>query len=366
MLAQLGISRPMAMYELYSRVGSAAKIVNAREHIREICPDISDRFVKLLSTLEQFRKRAEEEMEYTEKHRIKVLCMPDPNYPQRLKNCPDAPMVLYSLGNADLNARHTVSIVGTRHCTAYGRELVQAFVRDLKNLCPDVIIFSGLAYGIDVSAHRAALDNGLSTVGIVAHGLDDIYPRTHRDTAAAMLKNGGLLTEYTTHTQPKAHNFVQRNRIVAGCTDATLLVESARKGGGLITCRIAQSYGRDVFAFPGAVGAEYSEGCNNLIHNNTAGLITSAEDFVKDMNWEISEESKKKPNQGIERTLFPDLSSDEQRVVDVLSKNNDLQINTLAIQSDTPIARLSAILFELEMKGVVQTMAGGTYHLLTL
>ena len=229
-----------------------------------------------------------------------------------------------------------------------------------------MIIFSGLAYGIDVSAHRAALDNGLSTVGIVAHGLDDIYPRTHRDTAAAMLKNGGLLTEYTTHTQPKAHNFVQRNRIVAGCTDATLLVESARKGGGLITCRIAQSYGRDVFAFPGAVGAEYSEGCNNLIHNNTAGLITSAEDFVKDMNWETSEESKKKRNQGIERTLFPDLSPDEQRVVDVLSKNNDLQINTLAIQSDTPIARLSAILFELEMKGVVQTMAGGTYHLLTL
>ena len=150
-------------------------------------------------------------MDYTEIFRIKVLCMLDPNYPQRLKNCPDAPMVLYSLGNANLNARHTVSIVGTRHCTAYGRELVQAFVRDLKNLCPDVIIFSGLAYGIDVSAHRAALDNGLSTVVIVAHGPDDIYTRTHRDTSAAMLNNGGLHTEYKTHTKPTALNFYIQN-----------------------------------------------------------------------------------------------------------------------------------------------------------
>ena len=179
-----------------------------------------------------------------------------------------------------------------------------------------------------------------------------------------MLENGGLLTEYTISTKPKAQNFVQRNRIVAGCSDATILVESASKGGGLITCGIARSYNRDVFAFPGNIGAEYSEGCNNIIRDNGASLITSAIDFVKAMGWGDDLLLEKSLQQGIERTLFPDLSADEQTVVDVLQKNNDLQINLLSVQTRLPISRLTALLFELEMKGVVKALAGGSYHLL--
>ena len=177
-------------------------------------------------------------------------------------------------------------------------------------------------------------------------------------------KGGGVITEYTTKTQPVPKNFVQRNRIVAGCADATLLIESANKGGGLITCSIARSYSRDVFAFPGAIGAEYSEGCNNLIRDNGASLVTSAYDFVKAMNWDNDIKLEKAQQRGIERSLFPDLTDDEKAIVNALQKQNDLQINMLSVQSNLPIARLMALLFELEMKGIVKTMAGGCYHLL--
>lgn len=179
-----------------------------------------------------------------------------------------------------------------------------------------------------------------------------------------MLQHGGLLTEYTSRTQPKAHNFVQRNRIVAGCADATILVESAQRGGGLITCSIARSYGREVFAFPGPVGAEYSEGCNNLIRDNGAALITSAADLVKAMGWDDGIRLANAQRKGIERSLFPDLSEEEQTIVNTLSKNNDLQINMLSAQSGIAISRLTALLFEMEMKGLIRTMAGGCYHLL--
>ncbi|MCR5077192.1 MAG: DNA-processing protein DprA [Prevotella sp.] len=350
--------------ELYKRAGSATAVMEHRNDIRDILPDASRQLVEALKDADSVRPRAEKELEYDQQHHIQPICMNDRRYPQRLKECADAPLLLYHLGNADLNCRHTLNIIGTRHCTTYGQDIIRTFVRELKTICPDVLIFSGLAYGVDIHAHREALANGFSTVGVLAHGLDDLYPRGHRETAAEMVRQGGLLTEYMTHTQPVARNFVQRNRIVAGCSDATILIESAAKGGGLITCNIARSYGREVFAFPGAIGAEYSEGCNNLIRDNGAALITSATDFVKAMGWDEDKKLEQAQKKGIERTLFPDLSAEEETVVKALGKNNDLQINLLSVQANIPIARLTGVLFGLEMKGVVRAMAGGCYHLL--
>ena len=350
--------------ELYKRAGSATAVIEHKRDIREILPEASTHLIQALKDIDSLREWAEQEFEYDHLHNIEPICMNDERYPQRLKECPDAPILLYYLGNADLNNRHVINIIGTRHCTTYGQDIIRSFVRELKALCPDVLILSGLAYGVDIHAHRAALENGFETIGVLAHGLDDIYPRGHRDTALKMIKQGGLLSEYTTHTQPVARNFVQRNRIVAGCADATILVESAAKGGGLITCSIARSYGREVFAFPGAVHSDYSEGCNNLIRDNGAALITSATDFVKAMGWDDDIKLGQAQQRGIERTLFPDLSSEEEAIVRVLAKNNDLQINLLSIQANIPISRLTGILFTLEMKGVIRAMAGGCYHLL--
>ena len=235
---------------------------------------------------------------------------------------------------------------------------------ELRGFCPQVLIVSGLAYGVDINAHRRALENDYETVGVLAHGLDQIYPYRHRDTAAQMLNHGGLLTEFMTQTNADKPNFVRRNRIVAGMADAVILVESAAKGGGLITAEIAQSYARAVFAFPGNVGQPYSEGCNNLIRDNGAGLISNASDFVKAMGW-MDETLRQQANtDGIERNLFPDLSPEEEQVVSLLQQTNDLQLNIITVKTGIPIGRLTALLFQLEMKGVVKPMAGGMYHLL--
>jgi len=272
--------------------------------------------------------------------------------------------VLFYMGTADLNQRRVINIVGTRHCTPYGADLVRRFVADLKGQCPEVLIVSGLAYGVDICAHRHALQNGFETVGVLAHGLDEIYPPRHRETAREMLKKGGLLTEYMSETNADKVNFVRRNRIVAGMSDSTILVESAAKGGGLITTSIAQDYNRAVFAFPGAVGAPYSEGCNNLIRDNGAQLITSAADFVAAMGWQADAQLHQAKRQGIERECFPDLTAHEQAVVAALAKAGDLQLNQLSAIVNIAIGQLAAILFQLEMKGVVRSLAGGTYHLL--
>ena len=303
--------------------------------------------------------RSAAEMEFITKNNIRALTLNDDDYPRRLSECPDAPIILYYKGSADLNQLRVINIVGTRQCTTYGQDLIRLFISDLRTLCPDVLIVSGLAYGVDICAHRHALDNGFETVGVLAHGLDQIYPHHHRDTAAVMTRQGGLLTEYMSQTQALPNNFRQRNRIVAGMSDATILVESAYKGGGLITCRIAQEYGRDVFAFPGAVGMPYSEGCNKMIRDNTAALITSAHDFMESMGW--AESPPHTPP--VEGELFPDLSAEEQLIVDALRQSNDLQLNLISVKTNIPISQLAALLFQLEMKGIVKPLAGGTYHL---
>ena len=301
-------------------------------------------------------------MGFVEKNRLTCLTLQDEAYPARLRECEDAPVVLFFKGNVDLNRLHVINMVGTRRATEYGKQFCADFLHDLSALLPDVLVVSGLAYGIDIHAHRAALANDISTVAVLAHGLDRIYPSLHRKTAVDMLANGGLLTEFLTETNPDKHNFVSRNRIVAGMCDATIVVESAAKGGSLITADLADGYHRDCFAIPGRVTDTASIGCNQLIRDNKAALVQSAGEFVKMMGWTDTEPSVKA--EGIQRSLFPELTEEEEAVVRILVRQGDLHINTLVVEADIPVNRMSALLFELEMKGVVKTLVGGVYHLL--
>lgn len=350
--------------QLYRKLGSATNIMEHRHDIRAVLPDATPRLIKALKDISDAMRRAEKELEFDENHRIKPLVFNDDDYPQRLRECEDAPLVVYYRGTADLNKQRIISVVGTRHCTVYGQEIISKFISQLKELCPDVLVVSGLAYGVDIQAHRNALKNGFETVGVLAHGLDYLYPTAHRDTATEMLKQGGLLTEFMTSTNADKINFVRRNRIIAGTADATIVVESAAHGGGLITADIANSYGREVFAFPGNIGMPYSEGCNNLIRDNKAALITSAEDFVKTMGWEQDAKLKKVREKGIERQMFPELTDDETRIVNTLQHTNDLQANIISVKCGLPISTVASTLFNLELKGIVRLYAGGVYHLI--
>lgn len=346
-------------HNLVKAMGNATEVFQHRMQLPQLVPGVTERLVQVLDTPEAFQ-RAEEELRYAEKNHIQCISINDPFYPSRLRECEDAPLLLFYRGNADMNALRVINIVGTRHATPYGQDICMQFLKDLSQLCPDILVVSGLAYGIDIHAHRAALQNGFNTIGVLAHGLDRIYPSTHRKTAIDMLEQGGLLTEFMSGTNPDRQNFVKRNRIVAGMSDATIVVESASKGGALITAELAESYHRDCFAFPGRISDEYSAGCNKLIRDNRAALITSAEDFINSMGWSAT------PTQPhIQRQLFPELNADEQLVINLLQKQAEgIQINQLVIEANIPINRMSALLFELEMKGVVRAMAGGIYRIL--
>ena len=350
--------------ELYKAVGSAQQIYEHRNEIGDVVKEASPRLKEALKDWSEAMKRAEFELKFMQEHQIRAITLNDDDYPQRLSECADAPIVVYYRGNADLNQSKIINIVGTRQCTQYGKDLIRRFMSDLRKMCPQMLVVSGLAYGVDICAHREALNNDYETVAVLAHGLDQIYPYRHRDMAIKMLSHGGLLTEFMSQTNADKSNFVRRNRIVAGMSDSCIVVESAAKGGGLITAEIAQSYDRAVFAFPGAVGMTYSEGCNNLIRDNVAALITSAEDFVKAMGWQDEALRQRAHAEGIERNLFVDLSPEESSIVSLLQETNDLQLNILSVRTGIPIGQLTALLFQLEMKGVVKPLAGGMYHLM--
>lgn len=350
--------------ELYRKLGSATAVMEHRHDIKAVLPDATPRLEEALKDVSEAMRRAEQEMKFDEDHNIQPLVIGDDNYPERLRRCDDAPLVLYYRGTANLNHRHIISIVGTRHCTIYGQDIIRRFTDDMKSLCPDTIIISGLAYGVDINAHRQALTNGMETVGVLAHGLDYLYPTAHRETATEMLRQGGLATEFMTGTNADKMNFVRRNRIVAGLADATIVVESASKGGSLITANLASDYNRDVFAFPGNVGAPYSMGTNNLIRDNKATLITSAEDFVNLMGWTNDNQILKAKKNGIERQLFPELNDNEKKIASLLANNNNMQISVISMRSGLTIPTISAALLNMEMQGIVRQMAGGIYHLI--
>ena len=362
-LTRIGHFSLASALHLYRTLGSGEEIFLHRNEAQDILPDCSPRLIDNLKDWSEPLKRAEVELEFCRNNNIRVLCLGDDNYPKRLEDCADAPLVMYYKGNANLNQSRVINIIGTRHCTTYGADFIRRFIHDLKALCPEVLVVSGLAYGVDINAHQQALAVGYETVGVVAHGLDYLYPAAHKDVAREMVNHGGLLTEFMTCTNADKGNFVRRNRIVAGMSDACILIESAAHGGGMITAGIAFDYGREVFALPGRVGDHFSEGCNNAIRENKAMLLTSAEDFVKTMGWEDDALRIEAQKKGIERQLFPDLSPEQQRIVDVLTKSNDLQLNQLSVKTGISIGDITSILFQMEMMGVVKPMAGGNYHL---
>lgn len=352
---------PVRCRNLISAMGSASAVFDNAKELHTYISGLSRDVLQQINN-QKLLKIAEKEVEFSIKENIHIILDNECEYPSRLRECNDAPLLLFFKGNANLNNLKIVSIVGTRHATDYGKMLTRRFVRELAELCPGTMVVSGLAYGIDIEAHSAAVEAGLPTVAVLAHGLDRIYPAVHRPMVNAMIPNGGVITEYKTNTRPDRQNFVTRNRIIAGMADATVVVESAIHGGALVTASLANEYSRECFAFPGRVGDEYSAGCNHFISTNKAVLIQSAADFVKSMMWDVDMTPGKKRH--VQRQLFVEMSPEEENVVDILRREGDMQINTLVLHSSIPVNKLVSIMFGLEMKGVVTVLAGNVYHLI--
>lgn len=305
-----------------------------------------------------FLLHAEKEIKFIERNKIRVDFYTDKSYPRRLKNCIDAPILIYSKGNFDINQNRVISIVGTRNATPYGKQACDELVQKLaeRNYFP--LIVSGLAYGIDVQAHKSALKYQLPTVGVVAHGLDKLYPSLHKEVANKMIENGGLVSDFPSNTKIDPSNFIRRNRIVAGLADCTIVVESGEKGGALITAEIASSYNRDVFAFPGRAGDIFSKGCNQLIRNNGANLIEGIDDLEYFMGWE--KVSKEKT---LQTSLFMDLSPEEEKVVGLLQEQGELFIDQISAEIKMPVSRISALLLNMEFKNLLVALPGKMYRL---
>jgi len=303
--------------------------------------------------------RAEQEVEFVEKNNIKPIFFTESEYPVRLKACADSPILLYFKGKLDFNNMHFISIVGTRSATDFGKEFTESLVAQLKpyNTC----IVSGLAYGIDITAHKESLKLQVPTVAVVAHGLDRIYPGVHSNIARDMQSNGGVLTDYVSGTTPDRENFPKRNRIIAGLSEATIVVEAAKKGGALITGQIASSYNRDVFAVPGRVTDKYSEGCNHLIKTNQASLIQSAKDIEYLLGWKSTKEMKDKP---VQKSFFVSLNEKETKVVELLREKNSMQLDAMGLKLSWPVSKVFPVLTTLELKGVVRSKPGRVYELI--
>lgn len=341
---------------LVSYCGSVEAVFKEKRQVLEKVPGIGSAHASSVLNQKVF-ERAEEEIEFIQKKNIEAIFYLDQNYPKRLTHCEDSPLMLYYKGNADLNATKMISIVGTREATEYGRHLCEKLIADLAVYSP--LIVSGLAYGIDICAHKAAMDNGLKTLGVVAHGLDKLYPALHKSAAAKMIEQGGLLTDFMSKTIPDRENFPRRNRIVAGITDATIVIESKKDGGSLITADIANSYNRDVFAFPGKVGDPTSEGCNNIIKQNKAALIQSAADIVYILGWEKLQQK----NRNIQKQLFVELKPEEETLVNVMKEKDAINVDDLCLIAKMPMSRVSSLLLTLEFSGIVKSLPGKMYKL---
>ncbi|HMV08885.1 MAG TPA: DNA-processing protein DprA [Cyclobacteriaceae bacterium] len=342
--------------QVVSYTGSAEKVFKTPKGKLMQIPGVGEVTAQAILNGKPF-ERAEKELRKAEKESVELVFYMDKKYPSRLKNIPDAPSILYLKGTIDFENPRTVAIVGTRQATEYGKERVEEIVRDLASHQP--LIVSGLAYGIDIHAHKQAVKHGLPTVGVMGSGMDRIYPSAHKETAKKMFELGGLLTESPFGTKPDAHNFPQRNRIIAGLCDALLVIEAAEKGGALITAEIANSYNKDVFACPGSVGETYSAGCNNLIKSNKANLLTSVKDIEYIMGWDAAKPQKKKVSVALDG-----YDANEQTVLKVMiDKKANVLIDELSWKSNLPVSQLASVLLGLEFKGVVKSMPGKQYSL---
>ena len=350
--------RYMAIKQYIEACGSARALLANPKMLKERIPDVSVKHLALFDKTKEAYDKALEEWAYIQEKGLQCICYCDSRYPSRLRECIDAPAVIYSHGDVDLNTTKVLAVVGTRHISAYGKQVVHACIKDLARLCPDTLVVSGLAYGVDIHTHRACLEYGLKTVAVLAHGLDRIYPAVHRKTAADMVsKGGGLMTDYPIHTTPDKHHFIARNRIVAGMADATLVIESAIQGGSLITADLAESYNRPVFAVPGKITDEFSAGCNELIRANRAYCTPNIEYVVEQLNWDYQSPSV------IEPQLFPDLSEEEETVCTLLREEGGLSLDELALSLHVPANVLIGVLMNLEIKGLIMNLAGNRYQL---
>jgi DNA processing protein len=305
-----------------------------------------------------YLETAEEEVEYIKKNNIQTFFYLDDEYPFRLKQCEDSPVIFYFTGNCNLNESKVLSIVGTRSATPQGKAICEKMISGLASGHPDLVIVSGLAYGIDITAHKSAITNNLATIGVLAHGLKTIYPSIHRSTTRKMINKGGLLTDFLSDILPERNNFLKRNRIIAGLSDATIVIESGLKGGALITADIANSYSRDVYAVPGRPDDQWSAGCNNLIKKNIAALVDKHEDIEEYLNWKPS--GTKEPMQ---RLLFHELGGNEKLIYEKLKQDRELTIDVMCQILDIPVHKLSSILLQMEFNGIVKCFPGNIYRL---
>jgi len=341
---------------LISYCGSVEAVFKKKKYQLEKIPGIGGERADAILNHTVFEK-AEQEVRFIRKHKINTFFYLDHDYPARLKNCEDAPVLLFLKGEAELNHARMVAIVGTRNATPYGKQVTEKLVEEFSKYNATVV--SGLAYGIDIIAHKASLKNKIPTIGVLAHGLDRIYPGDHKPVAEKMIRNGGVLTEFTSRTNPDRENFPSRNRIVAGMTEATIVIESATKGGALITADIANSYNRDVFAVPGKIGEKYSEGCHELIRTNKAMLIESADQVAEMLNW--NEPEKKKEDRQLK--FFHELKTEEKVLVNLLQQNGKLDIDSLTIHANMAMSKVSSTLLNLEFSGILRSLPGKVYEL---
>ncbi len=342
--------------KLIAACGSVEAVFKEKLRVLQKVKGVNAAVLKNLKHKEIFEE-AEKEIIFMEKNHINAHNFQEEAYPWRLKHCIDGPVLLFQKGKIDLNKKKIISIVGTRNITNYGKAFLEEFITELKPYHP--VIVSGLAYGVDILAHRLAVENGLQTIAVLAHGLDMTYPKVHRKDVEKIMKNGGLMTDFPSNTNPDRENFVKRNRIVAGLSEATIVIESASKGGSLITADIAMSYNRDVFAVPGRTTDAFSTGCNRLIKSNKASLLTSVKDLEYMLNW-VPEENKKPAN--IQKQLFTELDESEQIIYDYLLKEGKQSLDLIALNCKFPIQKTATILFNLEMKGLTRPLPGKLFE----
>ena len=353
LVPNIGDVHAKALVNIY---GNAHSIFKAKKKELEAIEGIGTVRANCIKAFVDFTT-SEAEIKFIEKYKIAPLFITDKNYPQRLLNCYDSPILLYYRGNADLNTAKIISMVGTRNSSEYGKAVTEKIIADLTE--QNILIVSGLAFGIDTIAHKAALKNNLQTVGVLAHGLDRIYPTQNKTLAKQMTAQGGLITDFISNTNPDKQNFPKRNRIVAGMCDALIVIESGKKGGSLITAELGNGYNKDVFAIPGKVNDIKSEGCNYLIKQNKASLITSAQDLMEIMNWDAKE--KKQPTK--QRELFIELTPDEKIIVDILQQRENIQIDELYFKSGLSSSAAATALLMLEMQNVVLSLPGKVYKM---
>jgi len=343
--------------KLINSVGCAKAVFNEKKSAIRKIPGIGE-FVAGKISENNLLDKAEEEIRYIEKNNIKAVCFMDKEYPDKLNQCPDGPVIIYIKGDVDFNTGKFISIVGTRTPTSYGINITKKLVEEFAQRNHRPVIVSGLAYGIDICAHKAALNNHFQTVAVLGHGMKYIYPAVHSSFSLKIIENGALVTDFPGYEKPERNNFIKRNRIIAGLSDATIIIESGVKGGALITADLADSYDRDVFAIPGRVGDTYSSGTNLLIKKNKASLAESCEDIEYMMGWGLKGQSV-----AIQQELFNELPEEEQMLLNLIAKEEKIEFDQLCIRTNMPVNKLSAHLLNLEFGGLIETAPGNIYTL---